>query len=279
MKKILVLAVLAIAVLAAMPASASCFPDKQFGQLGSDGSYRYSDLPGADPATIIGRFWQPGSRTLNNEGTYSASTWFLPSGGRYYINGFLGAEGPVGCVANEMLTVVQARTGNGSSFFAARVNETPALAVTFDYTRLGTDFAAVEIPNPQVAVTNKAGTIVTMNVTASPVLTGYYGETGSEPTATLSGLRLMRAFGASRPSAAAADWTATGQSAAAAGGTINSFAFDCATAPAGQDLFLAWQVSFNGGEVFGDYVGASTQVRCNSTLANPGKGKGKGHNR
>jgi len=287
MKKILVLAVLAVAVLAAMPASASCFPDKIFGTIGSDGFVTYTFMPtDFDPATVVGRFWQPGTRSLNNEGTYATSAWFRQYGApnEFYMNGFWGTDGPVGCANISMITVVQAQTtSGGSAFFAAEVAENPGAATTFDYTTVAgrAPLTPIVIPPPGVTVMNKTGTVLTLNVTA-PSLTGaYFGDTSfTDPAGVLTGLRLMKFAGpgTARPALAAGNWTFANSTIPAAGGAVTGFTFDCATLPAGQDLFLAWQINFDNGQFVGDYVGASTQVRCNSTLANPkGKPIGKGH--
>ncbi len=63
-----------------------------------------------------------------------------------------------------------------------------------------------------------------------------------------------------------ANWTSVAT--VAPGASLIGQTFDCSTLPAGQDLFYAIQVQYDT-TFFGDYVGRSTQVKCNSTLADP----------
>lgn len=299
MKKILVLAILAVAVLAVMPAFALCNPAEGFGQLGSDGTLIYTNFPANYvPASIIGRLWQPGARALNNEGTWVATDpangWLIPFGNtggvdNYVINGYLGTVGDVGCIHTAMISLLEAQTADGGScFMVDRVVENPGAAFYFDFTlvtRPGTQFAA-PIPNPSVAlVSNNAG-VLTMNVSApAGIAAGYYGDaSNTDASLTLTNLRLMQLVGSGTavPSTAAAGWTvvggATPVSAVNGGVAAAGLTFDCNALTTGQDLFLAWQINYDNGQFFGDFVGKPTQVRCKSTLANPkGKPIGRGH--
>ncbi len=158
MKKILVLAVLAVAVLAAMPASASCLPEKQFGQLGSDGTFTYTFFPAdwvpgaARRPLLAGR--QPGPRQRGSAtGSPTGPTRYgSPTAPEPVLHEWVPRESATSSSAppNAIIALVQAQTATGSAFVAWRSVEQFGPAVTFDLSLLvgRANVNAIEIPNP-----------------------------------------------------------------------------------------------------------------------------------
>jgi len=226
--------------------------------------------------TIVGKFWQPGNYSAFNQGTYDASLWLLPYGNpdQFWVNANTGDGFVVGCSANNAYTLVETTTadGKGAKFFGAGITPTLASANVWDYSRLAADWNLVAVAKPAVAVALKAGSVLTLNITPADLTAGYVGDI---PT-MITGYRIMRSAAAGNPPGVDVgrnpnSWTLVQR--VNPGTPLTGYMFDCATLPAGQDLFLAVQMEFDGTQVPGSYVGASTQVRCNSTLAKPGLGE------
>lgn len=293
---VLIFAVGLMVAMAAPSAQASCSPAKYFTQwdsiggcyayVGKDATLRqdFDPNPAAPTGGMIGRLWQAGARSLANEGPICLlNSWLKDDGPYFHVDGGLSGDtgigpcDPIGCVTGEMIILIETTTtdGKGSAFAVAGANPNADCSQSFDwaYTNGGT-WHQIPAPNPPVAVTANVGGALTMSITFPSLADGNFSDPAI--TSPISSLRLMQAFGtqATPPGRVAANWTFTGTSATSAGTqTVN---FSCASAPAGQDVFFAFQPSFDNGQFLGDYVGAATQVRCNSTLSNPGKGKGKG---
>lgn len=254
-------AILAVLVAGAGDAQANCGISKLFGQFeASAGLYVYTY--GIGNTGVIGRFWQTGNRSLANEGTYSAAEWFQPYGTKMIINGDLGAAGSVGCVANSMSVVIQSNDGMFATGVAPEVLAGSSLF--YSYARNG-NWNAIPIPRPGVTVAGSAGTVRTLNLTFGSTAAANYGGT------VVTGFRLMQAFGTADPGRGVAAYTFNQRvaSTGGAGAAINGLALDCSTVPAGQDVFYATQLEFDNGQFNGDYVSATTRVKCNSTQADP----------
>ncbi|MBZ5640760.1 MAG: hypothetical protein LAO51_18640 [Acidobacteriia bacterium] len=279
-------AVLGVAVLllaATSPVSANCNPGKTMGQLSDQRPYQYTFMSGAvvDTPDVIGRFWQAGARTSANEGTATAALWLLPFGPDHIMYFFLGDETVTGCPAGDLITLIQspATDGRGAYFAVARVTEGLVSSMSFDYTETSTNgFHMNRLPHPGVAVTGKAGSVLTMNVTMPDISTltdspsrTFWGNNGVLASTTITGMRLLSALGnnGAPPSPLASGWTNTTlRTTGAAGGPLTGFQFTC-PASGSQDLYLAVQLELDGAAVLSDYVGEPTQVRCNSGLAIP----------
>lgn len=271
-----ILALAAVALSAATPAGAVCGISRLFGQFDSTHTlYVYTYMPGAatDATNVIGRFWQPGLRSTQNEGTYDDSQWFVvyPASGKQYINGNLGSAGVVGCPDGRMITLLQSKTtdGTGSVFAVGSVAATPADADWYSYARQG-NWTAIQVPQPKVS-SSKAGTVLTLNFTFPDVSAGNFSDVPASQVVTA--FNLMKFVGAGTApdgGRGPAAWTLIQrvpyQGTAA---TLNGFTFDCGTLAPGQDVFFATQLEFDNGQFLGDYVGKSQQVKCNSTQANP----------
>jgi len=284
--------ILAVAALAAAsPALANCNPGKNAGQLSDVNAYQSTVWPSAVTDSLagqmVGRFWQPGiARTTMSEGTYTIDMWF-PSADVVGLPGdimfaFMGDENVLGCPATQLITVLQSpeSDGDGASFVVARVDELSGPFMDFDYTRTSTEGVGwVGKPLVKPAVTsNKLGPkLFSLSVAGPSVGNLFYGVSGMLPEGTIVARRLYSFIGPGAPgsqrSPRTSGWSYTTQRlTGVAGGTATLPNLDCNTLAAGQDLFLAWALEFEGGFV-SDFVGKNTQVVCNSGLAAPGKFK------
>jgi len=277
---------IALVATAGTAANASCNPVKTFAQwnfttgtygyvfLGADGNASFDPTPATPTGGLVGRVWQAGNRTAANEGaTCPINTWLKQFGAadEYFIDGGLGADtgaggGPcdsVGCVVGNNIVLIQTTTPDGDAKFGVgKAAEAVSAGIDFDYPQT---WNLKKIGFPAAAVVSKVGSVVTLNLTMPGQSEGDFGPV----LGAISGLKLVRAAGTADPGRRASLYTDTGSRTVAAGGAISNFTFDCATLAAGQDLFLAVQVEFDGGQYSSDYVGKATRVKCNSTQADP----------
>jgi len=279
--KLTLIALLLIVGFAATPTSEAACAGYLLSTWGvsSTGVYNYAYLGATADATfptIVGRFWQPGNYAAFNQGPYDASQWFIPYGNpdQFYVNANTGEGSVIGCSPANAFTLVETTANNGKSakFFSAGIDADFFSAIVWDYSRLNSDWNFVEIAKPAVAVALKAGTVLTLNITPANLTGGYLGDI---PTA-ITGYRIMRSAAAGNPPGidvgrVPGAWTLVQR--VNPGTPLTGYTFDCATLGVGQDLFLGVQVEYDNAQVLGSYVGASTQVRCNSTLAKPGLGE------
>lgn len=273
--RIALIAMVAVLAAAAVQDASACATGYQFSTWGSGTTsvYNYVNFaPGTSttygPTGVLGRFWGQGIRGTFNEGSKTTDSWFQPFDTRWYIQGFM-ASGELGCSTGPLICLVQSTTtdGKGSSFAAGIVPFNGASGVIWDYSTIGLDWNMTLIPSPGVTYVGKTGSVVTLNVTFPNLADAAVGSPN-----VVTGYRLMRSAAAGVPAGvdvgrAASNWTLVQR--VAPGGTINGLTFDCATLAAGQDLFLGVQVEFDNGQFNGDFVGKSTQVKCNSTQADP----------
>jgi len=277
--KLALIALLLIVGFAAVPTSEAACAGYELNQWNATlGTYNYSWLGADADATypsIVGRFWQPANYAAFNQGPYDASQWFTTYGASayFYVHANTGEGSVIGCSSGNVYTVVETKTTDGKSakFFSGGVSADFASAIVWDMSTLG-DWNFVEVAKPTVAVANKAGSVLTLNVTPANLTGGYLG---TIPTA-ITGYRIMRSAAAGNPPGidvgrVPGAWTLVQR--VNPGTPLTGYTFDCATLGTGQDLFLAVQMEFDNAQVLGSYVGASTQVRCNSTLAKPGLGE------
>lgn len=282
--------VLAVALAVASPALAGCIPGKGFGQfIGDPDASTKTTWPDAsgDPALMIGRFWQPGiARTVMSEGAYSIALWNFPGdmvgypAGTTTAYGFLGEADVLGCPSTALITVMQSPNtdGDGASFVVVRVPEEPGNPTGLDFQWLGLgELMGRPLPKPAVSSVKVPGTrqinLTVAGVDATPL---FYGPSPLAATDAIVARRLYRFYGPGLPGSVRApetgNWVYTNQRLTGASAGSAAFTIDCDTVPAGQDVFYAWALEFEGGLV-SDFVGKSTQVVCNSGLAAPGKFK------
>lgn len=243
-------ALIALATLTIVsPASANCAIYTTIGTYGSAGYVYWQPAPGDDltGARLTGRFWQLGNRAAGNEGacrvpTGNGTAWlyFEPSG----IFMFLSLDDPcvAGCPRNLVVTVAEnvKADGTGASFLAATVDETPPVPTNFDYSPQG-NLHMRDIPTPQVTVASQVANTVNLSVTIASPAAGVYGP-GS--AAVITGVKLVRATGASDPGRAAASWTQTVGTSTGSGPATFSLPFDCST---GTPYRIATQILFDSG--------------------------------
>jgi len=226
--------------------------------------------------TVVGKFWQPANYSAFNQGTYDASQWVLPYGNpdQFYINANTGDGNVIGCSSANAYALVETTTadGKGAKFFGGGITPTYASANIWDFSLLNTDWNLIPVAKPAVAVALKAGSVLTLNITPADLTNGYVGNIAT----MITGYRIMRSAAAGNPPGidvgrVPGAWTLVQR--VNPGTPLTGYTFDCATLGVGQDLFIGIQVEYDNAQVLGSYVGASTQVRCNSTLAKPGLGE------
>lgn len=259
----------AIGLVCGGDALANCGTPKLFGTFDVDaGVYTYVNFaPGGDPATdIVGRFWQPGARSTNNEGTYSDTTWiqFYAGTGRWFLTGDLSDGGVAGCPTGAMNVLIQ-DTRNGQ-FALARVAENFTKTNGFNFADAG-NLDLVNAPFPRLTNRSVAGSVVSYTAVIDPTPAGFYSDGSSTRDANITGYQLVQRR---RPSSAppafdAAQWTNVGAAVPAAGGSV-PVSIDCTT----QDqVDLGVRLVFDNGQFSSDVVAGRAQVSCDPNLADP----------
>jgi len=272
MRALRVLVLVAVVAALASPSFANCLPNKYAGQVSDVNGYGYTFFTNSSNAysDMVGRYWQPGSRSTTNEGADVIDNWLLNYGADTFEMDLALSNGNMasGCPGGELVTVIQAvaKNGKGAEFAVGRVTELSGPRTDFDYTRTEVSWTMAPVPAPPMNA-SKVGTVLTLNGALPDPSAVFHGLTGVQYTGTITGVRLMRAAGATTPGAAVANWTYQGIS-GAAGLAFGPLTFDCSTLPAGHDLYYATQLQFVDG-VLADFVGTPTQIKCNSGLANP----------
>lgn len=233
-------------------------------------TYSYIDagtLADVSASALRGRFWQLGSRSVMNEGTYPKNKWLYTSAPGINVEARLDAAGVVGCPTRgaTMLTLVEttAKANTVARFAAMAAPEVPTNPVAWNYTRIGTKIAMADVPKPGFQQTapytppNLNGT-----VTYFPVQNGVY-TAGTLVATVISGFQLM---GAKVDSATPGDpgrdpaaWTVL-QTVDYQGLQINlPLTLDCSDST--KDWVLAIRIRYDGA-VLGAYVSESIRVDC-----------------
>ena len=149
----------------------------------------------------------------------------------------------------------------GGEFLLATVVETPASPNNFDYGPQG-DHTMIPIPRPRVLSAYNTGTCLQMLVGFDSIAGGLFGPNAET---AVTGFRLLMAASnvdpGRDPSAYALIATADSPGGAA---TATTVCFDCRF----TDKWLVTQLSFEGGSVLSDAVGAGTRIHC-QILADP----------
>jgi hypothetical protein len=263
----------AVAVAAALAcggdALANCGTPKLFGTFDVDaGVYTYINFQaGGDPATnLVGRFWQPGARSTNNEGTYSDATWiqFYAATGKWFITGDLSDGGVAGCPTGAMSVLIQ-DTRNGQ-FALARVAENSTKTNGFNLADAG-DLNLVSAPFPRLTNRSVAGSTVSYTAVIDPAATGFYSDGSSTRDANITGYQLVqrRRPSATAPNFDATQWTSVGTAVGAAGGSV-PVSIDCTAA---DQVDLGVRLVFDNGGFSSDVVAGRTQVSCDPNMADP----------
>lgn len=269
MKKIVLGAVAIVAsLMLAGDANAGCPTPKLFGTFDAGRAlYTYVNFAeGGDNASIVGRFWTPGSRTSVNEGTFDDTNWLRQYGtGRWYISGDLATPAVVGCPAGAMTLLLQ--DSRNGELAVARVAEFPAQGLPFSFATVGGDMTLAATPSPRLTnrVPNATGSSWT--VVIDPMTTNFYSDGSSTRDANVTGYQLVqqrRATGAAVDNNAG-QWANVGTAVSAAGGSV-PVTVDCT---AGDQVYLGVKVIFDGGAFASDVISGRANVTCDPNLADP----------
>lgn len=267
-----IVSAVALAVVAAPLAEATCAPAKRFSQWdASSATYAYTNFQQPQTnAAIIGALWQTGARSAANEGSGCEDTsWLNPYAGQWYINGFLNGldpQGdlcqPTGCPSGDMTIVVEApRSGGGAEFGVTRVGET---SFGFNYSTAGT-LNTADIPRPNVSSSGRSGTNVNINFTLPGRDSAYAG--AAPVNQAISSYRIVRFRGNADPGRGSGQWSLLQSFPYNSAGVSGSLTIDCADTT--QDEFIATQVSYDNGQYLGALVSQSVRIECDPNLANP----------
>ena len=252
----------------ALPAAANCIPAKtftNFNTIETPGAYLY--IHWFDTAVtsddIVGRFWQTGNRAASNEGTYDDAAWLLdsyyyPGQDLWYLNGNLGDAGVIGCPAGS-LTVAATNTRT-AGWFMATIDETPPRSVTFDYSRLGTDFNALE-QRLTIVSSSRLGPDVVVTVSVPDPSVAVYG--GGASVTSIGVYSLVADRGTTPSKDISAGWTLV-STVPGTGGFVD-LPVNCADVATNQ--FLAMGIEVDG--VPPTHVGHAREIECNPNLADP----------
>ncbi|HEX4825670.1 MAG TPA: hypothetical protein VFV19_15315 [Candidatus Polarisedimenticolaceae bacterium] len=271
-KIVLGLAIVAVAALVAMPASASCIPGKSAQSFNVQaGQYAYWTSTSTD-GNLLGLTWQLGAPgTWNgNGGVVNCNTfswmYFSPAGAN--VNLDLGSCGS-GCPANgSTLAVLGQHQPAGSTktnFILATVVETPANTVNFDYSAQG-NHNFVELSRPHVVSSSRAGSTVNLNLSLPSIAGGLYGPNAAS---AVTGYVVRSVSASARPDRNAASYGTVLGTFPASGGVAASAAVGVDCSNIANDQWVVTQLSFEGGAVVSQVVSEPTQVKCNPALADP----------
>lgn len=287
-KRIVFGAALALVIVGLMApsASANCPVGKSAGTYNLlTGAYTYWHTTLTDPgATLVAKMWQPGS-SLDSTGTCnSEGTGILYFGANFATSGNIGLSTNLGlaCAAacpSGSLAVMA--TVNGSDpadplhrkqtqFLTSQAPETPGGALTFDFSTFNSPPHNMgAIPRPRITSSSKAGSIVSANVTVDAIAGSAFENTSGQFT----GYNILSKLAGSDPGRLASAYTdPPALLASSNGGPASAIvSVDCT---GGSSLlnrrFVVTQLVTVSGP--SPTVSEATQVSCDGSLADPGKG-------
>ena len=247
------------------PARGSCFPQIQFSQVAS-GNYHYVLLPTnaqATTASLVGRFWQGGSPSID-QGSCDETSWLFrcgtdcvvqSDGPAFWVDGNLATMScPSSCPDGEMVLLLEDLSSGGGVFLAARIDETPGL---FDFARLGVDLRPIPIPRPQV----QSWVHGTATVQLADPAAGFYGLPGVPAAGTITAFHLLTFRGSPAP-LTRAGWTAVARVPYTGGTTTATVTLgDPCPANDPRTLRVAAALEFDG-QVLSDYVSVPLGPSC-----------------
>ena len=267
-------------------ASAACATPQLFSLSFSDAGDYSVIFPGDANATVgggvlKGRFWQAGARGTANEGPGCPEVSYLVQRDAQTV-GIYGASGGdilgtgvcdnVGCVTGDIVILLSTLSNDASKAYYA-VGKVSQTSYGHDLARTGTDWQQIEVPRPRVSSSNRAAQTVTLNVAMNPP-TGAHGEAdGYARNSILTGYQLVRFEGPADPGRLAAAWTNLGAVIPVQENSdtpsVGVQAVCAGTTGTPNDVFVAVRPVFDNGQFSGDYVGASTRVECDPSVADP----------
>ena len=282
------LAVVGVLVLgaAATDANAQCNPAKIFNTAFGAGGDSYIVFP-ADADTTIGgpnlrgRFWEPGNRTLRNEGSACPEATYMvtdppPPPHSVGIFGQMGGDvlgtGPcvnLGCPVGSMVFLLQTRSTDGArSYFAiGRVDE---VAGQFDFSTVepGQNWVVGDIPRARVTQSSRAGGNVNVNLHLDAPSLYSHAPTGVADESVITAWQVFRVNSNTDPGRNPAAWGAPIQTVTtgANGADVNGLVVDCSAVT--TDVFFGVRAVFTG-EFPADDVSQATRVECDPNVAQP----------
>lgn len=268
MKKILFgMAAVAASLVLSNDSNAACPTPKLFGTFDNGrGIFTYVvPADGADSTSLVGRFWQSGSRSLANEGGYDDSVWLRQYGTNWYVSGDLSDSNIVGCPGTAMSLLIQ-DTRNGQFAFA-RVAEFAAEALPISFATVGGNMVLSASPVPRLTNRVPNATGASWTAVIDPVAANFYTDGSSTRDANITGYQLVQQR---RPTSAAVDnnaaqWANVGTAVGAVGGAV-PVTVDCT---AGDQVYLGVKVIFDGGAFASDVISGRANVTCDPNLADP----------
>jgi len=263
-------AVVALAVLVMAPsASAACGSTRSASTYnGTTGAFNYWHAPSGDATgTLAGQTWQLGAPASWNTGNCVDFLYFGLGGIGLNLN--LAGCG-AGCPANlsTLAVLAQKKDPTGvTDFLLATVVETPGGALNFDYSTQG-NHAMIRMPSPQVISSSKAGSVITLHVGIPSITNGLFGPSAAS---AVTGFNIVSALSATDPGGDASLYQPRASAVSAGGAAVldQIVTVDCAAATAGQDQWVATQLSFEGGTVLSSAVSGARRVHCLGALADP----------
>ncbi len=258
-----------VAFAAISTAGAACTPDKRFTTNDFDDGLYYYIFNVENINNSVGAFWEPGNRSVSNEGVQTVLDWVkfnpsYPSG--QYIEGFWGIAGTNGCASGNMVFAISepVLAGAGARFTIGHAEETPTKQAFFNFSNT----TMTDIPRPQVTNRSRVGDIVTLDLRFEDVTGAFGSRFGRAASEFITGYTVHTFSGTDDPGRDAASWGPAVQTVpfTGAAATLTGLDVDCSNQA--NDVFLAV-----GMELAGEYetvhLGASTIVECDPTLADP----------
>jgi len=278
-KKIVFGAALALLIvgLAAPSALATCGGSKSAGTYNSQtGAYPFwhttltlTDTVGVN---LVAKVWQVGGNdvtgtcNVRNNPNGNAGILYFAGPGQIGMNVDFSSEcvgGGTLCPGGTLAVLATVTRGNKTEFLATQTPETPAGALTFDFSSYG-DHNMVSLPRPRVASSSRAGSQINIGVNLDAVAAGLYEGTGP----LITGYNILSKLAPTDPgrNASAYDAVPLANAAASGGGPSSSAtAVDC-TGNLNSRWVVTQLVTANGPS---PTVSEATRVSCDPALAEP----------
>jgi len=284
-------AAVALATIVMAPsASATCAGNRTANTYnGSTLEYTYWHSPSGDTTgTLVSQAWQLGNPVQFNSAGCPTFLYFSPSGAGIGLGADFGTCG-VGCpTSGSTLAVLAQKIAAGPSpvvdFLIATVAETPTGGSNFDFSTQGAH-NMIQMPAPTVLNSGpRSGNLLPLHVSIPSIAGGLYGPNAAS---AITGFRVVAALSPTEPARDSAAFTPvtggaiTSPGGAAVGDTLVTL--DCGST-AGNDGWVAVQLSLENGSVLGGTVSKPKRVHCQGALAEPKfkpikKGNGLGNDK
>jgi hypothetical protein len=182
----------------------------------------------------------------------------------FWIYGTIGSSEcqTTGCVAGEMLLLLEERGTQGGLFAVARVDEGGDPA--FDFSRVGRDIVLTSIPKPSVTSSQRVGSLLRVGFRFDDPAPGFYGLSGVPATGTITAINLYSRAATTPEPMERSGWTLRARFPYVGGQTVGTFDFGGGEfCPGGGFHFaMAAALELDGGQVVTDYVSAPVVPHC-----------------